>query len=676
MKTLTCSCGRSWEYCGPERLEGELPRLCPFCATATQAFHDRAAHTELPDASDPEYPRVGQSLGGFEILEKISRGAMGVVYKARQSGLNRLVALKVIAPELLSQPMARWRFEREVQAAARLNHPNIVTIYHTGLNGAFPYLAMEYIPGIDLSRLVKRAGPRSVKEACFVIKEAAQGLQHLFEQGLVHRDIKPANLMITPSPLEKSASGARRRFRLKILDMGLARVTVSDEADNAAGKITQEGILMGTPDYVALEQAANAHKADIRADLYSLGATAYFMLVGRVPFPTRNLIEKILNKETAPSVTTDRPDVPAALDALIKKLMAPDPAERFQTPAEVIAALATIPLPPARGRRVNPASTSPRPTASGPPSDSAAATTVAVRISTRAVAVQAHMAGIWALRVSADGRWLLTGGRDETLRLWDTARLQPLRCIAGDVGPVQDACLAPGGKWAASCALRPCKSDMVVQLWNLASGSEHRRLKGHTDTINSVAISPDGLRVASGSNDSTIRIWALNQPGTPSLCLLGHNAAVSCVMFLPRTDALISGGHDGMVWLWDATTGEGKGRCHGHVGMINALDFSPASKRIAIAGDSLRVRQPDGSVLAHDGHHGAVLCAALSPDGKLLLSGGSDGRVRLWPAGPGEALQCWQEKDAPVHAVAWSPDGKTAFSGSADGTLRRWPIAT
>jgi serine/threonine protein kinase len=671
MRTLTCPCGHTWEYSGPEPLASELPKLCPLCATASHANSDRAAQTELPEASDTEYPRAGQVLAGFEILEELSRGGMGIIYKARQPGLNRLVALKVISPEHLSQPLVRRRFEKEVQAAARLNHPNIVTVYHSALDGAYPYLAMEYLPGIDLKRLVKLAGPRPVKEACFYIKEAAQGLQHLFEQGLVHRDIKPANLMITPSPLEKTPPGVRRRFRVKILDMGLARVIL--ETGKSDDRITLEGMMMGTPDYMALEQAENARRADIRSDLYSLGATFYFMLVGKPPHPARNLVEKILcqDNDRVPSITAHRQDVPLPLESLIKQLLAADPDDRFQTPAELLKALAALPLKPASGSHVIPRF---RPPADEPSADQPTVPCALLPTATKALAVHAHMAGIRALRVSADGKWLLSGGLDETLRRWDAETLQPLRCLAGDVGPVQDLCLAPGGKWAASCAARQHKSDMVVQLWDLASDRERRRLKGHTATIRCVAIAPNGLRVAAGSADSTIRIWALDQSRAPALCLLGHNAAVSCVIFLPRSDALLSSGHDGMVWLWDCTTGESKGRCQGHVGKINALDFSPTSKRIAIAGDTLRVRQPDGSVVAFGRHPGAVLCVAFSPVGNLLLSGGSDGSVRLWPAGGGELLHCWQEQDDPVHTVAWSPDGRTAFCGYADGTLRRWPV--
>src|SRR5262249_984824 len=154
---------------------------------------------------------------GFEIIEELSRGGMGIIYKARQQGFNRLAVLKVISPDRLALPDMLRRFQREVQAAALLSHPNIVTVYATDLSGRWPYLAMEYVPGIDLFRLVKEGGPLSIADACSYILQAAQGLQHAHEQGLVHRDIKPANLMVTPSPLTATATAKRR---IKILDMG------------------------------------------------------------------------------------------------------------------------------------------------------------------------------------------------------------------------------------------------------------------------------------------------------------------------------------------------------------------------------------------------------------------------------------------------------------------------
>jgi serine/threonine protein kinase len=184
----------------------------------------------------------GQIIAGFEILEEINRGGMGVIYKARQLAMNRLVALKAINAAKLHQPSVRARFELEVKAAALLNHVNIVTVYQADLDGPFPYLAMEYVPGIDLLRLVRQQGPVPILDTVYYIRQVAEGLQHAYERGLIHRDIKPSNLMVTPAPL--GAPELKGRLpRVKILDMGLARVVAPDGTDSEAG-ISQPGVFL------------------------------------------------------------------------------------------------------------------------------------------------------------------------------------------------------------------------------------------------------------------------------------------------------------------------------------------------------------------------------------------------------------------------------------------------
>jgi hypothetical protein len=613
----------------------------------------------------------GQVLAGFEIIEELNRGGMGVIYKARQQGLNRVVALKVISPDRLGHPSVLHRFRREVQAAALLSHPNIVTVFHTDLNGPWPYLAMEFVPGIDLFRLVNQAGRLSIEDACTYIRQAAQGLQHAFEQGMVHRDIKPANLMVSPSPLEAAAS--RRPLLVKILDMGLARVTAPGESADSGSSLTQAGEFLGTPDYIAPEQAEDSRTADIRSDLYSLGGSLYFLLTGEVPYPGTNMVQKLRRQitEPPPSAAARRPEVPAALDSLVRKLMAATPADRYQTPAELIDALdAFLRQPDAArisGTAGQPAAAQPGPAATGKaaqaPSDHGTARSI-----------DAHRGGVTALCVSSDGGTLLSGGLDETIRAWDAVRLREVRCIAGDVGPVQGLCLAPGGKWAASCSLRVLRQDMVVQLWDLASGKERRRLRGAGARILCVAVAPDGRQVAAGTGDHAVRIWALEKPAAPPLTLKGHTDVVASVLFLPGGDSLISGGHDGMLRQWDAKTGTARASLNGQVGPIAAVALGGASKRIAVGGAGLAIRQANGAFTALHGHHGPVSSLAFLADGQLLLSGGADGTVRLWQPANGEQLCCLEGHTGKVHAVAFSADGRAAFSAGADGTIRCWPL--
>jgi WD40 repeat protein len=218
------------------------------------------------------------------------------------------------------------------------------------------------------------------------------------------------------------------------------------------------------------------------------------------------------------------------------------------------------------------------------------------------------------------------------------------------------------------------KQDMVVQLWDLASGSERRRLRGHNDTVRCVAVAADGRRVAAGGDDRTVRLWALDHPAEKGLCLKGHTDSVSGVVFVQAGDSLLSASKDGTVRLWDAKTGAAKGVVNVQVGRVAAVAFGGSSKRLAVAGDTLRVRHADGTFISLTGHRGAVLCVAFSADGSVLVSGGADGTVRVWRPQDGEELNRFEGHTDRVQAVAISPDGRTVYSGGSDGTLRRWPM--
>src|SRR5262249_6887617 len=249
-----------------------------------------------------------------------------------------------------------------------------------------------------------------------------------------------------------------------------------------------------------------------------------------------------------------RPDAPAALVELVARLMARDPAQRYQTPADLVVALDGVflalqsPAQPAPQPPTPEVPAVPAGSRSGPPSGQ-----------TGRLQVLAHPGGVKSLSLSSDGLKLLTGGLDETLRLWAAAKLRELGAITGDVGPVNSVGLGPGAKWAASCALRLFERDMVVQLWDVASGSERRRLKGHTKDVRCLAIAPDGRRVAAGGDDQTIPLWAIDQTGSPSVCLRGHTGPVYAVAFLTDGASLLSGGGDGTVRLWDVKSGTLKG---------------------------------------------------------------------------------------------------------------------
>jgi formylglycine-generating enzyme required for sulfatase activity len=283
----------------------------------------------------PARPAAGDRLGEYRLLEAVGEGGMETTFKAVHLRLDRLVALKVLRPDLLHDRAAVARFEREMRAIGRLQHPNIVQALDAGESGAFLYLAMELVPGETLSQRVRRQGVLPVAEACRVGLGAARALQHAHEHGLVHRDVKPSNLMV-------AADG-----RVKLLDLGLVRLLIHAPSDpggpgEAPEKthISDAGGAIGTSDYMAPEQWRCSSKVDARADQYGLGCTLFYLLIGRPPFARDNSctpfdkMQLHLN-EPPPPVRALRPEVPALLERVIERLLAKDPAERFADMGEV-----------------------------------------------------------------------------------------------------------------------------------------------------------------------------------------------------------------------------------------------------------------------------------------------------------------------------------------------------
>jgi serine/threonine protein kinase len=291
------------------------------------------AETLPPDASAPRpdagLPAELADHPRYRVLELLGSGGMGRVYKAEHRLMERLVALKVINRNIMDNPAAVERFRREVKTAARLSHPNIVTAFDAEQVQDWHFLVMEFVEGQSLDRFVQQRGRLPVAEACDYVRQAALGLQHAWERGMVHRDIKPQNLMRTP------------HGQIKVLDFGLARFLAEGKSGSA---LTQFGMVMGTPDYIAPEQAHDSRAADTRSDIYSLGCTFYYLLTGRVPFPEGSTLQKLMAQvEKAPTpLVRLRRDVPPAVVGIVERMMAKDPARRFQTPAEVARELGSV----------------------------------------------------------------------------------------------------------------------------------------------------------------------------------------------------------------------------------------------------------------------------------------------------------------------------------------------
>ena len=288
--------------------------LTPFQAEAFCNF----AHAEL-------------RIGNYDVLDRLGAGGMGTVFKARHRRMKRIVALKLLSSRLAKDASFVQRFQREVEMIARFAHPNIVIAYDADESEMGHFLVMELVDGQDLHTLLEKQGPLSVGVAINCILQAARGLAYAHDQGIIHRDIKPANLL-------RDATGV-----VKVTDLGLARGSGAEGAA-AGGAITQAGSILGTVDYMPPEQAMGSVDIDHRADIYSLGATLHFLLLNRPPYQGETLMATMFKHKMAPipSLLRARPDVPPALNDVFTRMMAKEPADRFQTMAEVVRALEAL----------------------------------------------------------------------------------------------------------------------------------------------------------------------------------------------------------------------------------------------------------------------------------------------------------------------------------------------
>jgi serine/threonine protein kinase len=314
----------------------EMPQLEQFVATnplpddpkqAAALLVQKGILTRFQAAQLLHGKYRGFVLNGLKILEQLGIGGMGAVYLCEQVMLRRKVAVKVLPTKQALDRVARERFFREARAVAALDHPNIIRIHDCASTNDIHYILMEYIEGLDLQARMEKTGPLPVEEAIGYIIQAASGLQHAHERGLVHRDIKPSNLLVDPSGV------------VKILDMGLARF-FQDSKDNLTQQL-DGGAIVGTVDFLAPEQAMESSSVDSRADIYSLGATLYTLLNGKPPFGGTTT-QKLMNHQvmTPPPLNEVRLDVPPELNTIVQKMMAKSPDQRYQTAQEVIEALA------------------------------------------------------------------------------------------------------------------------------------------------------------------------------------------------------------------------------------------------------------------------------------------------------------------------------------------------
>jgi serine/threonine protein kinase len=616
-------------------------------------------------------------LGDYEVLGFLGRGGMGVVLKGFDTLLNRPVAIKVLTPQLSASEKARRRFLREARAAAAVNHPNVVTIHAVAEHVGLPYLVMEHIHGGTLRQRTQREPPLDLGGVLRISCQVAQGLAAAHAQGLIHRDIKPSNIM-----LEDATE------RVKITDFGLAR------AGQDLSEITSLGHRVGTPAYMAPEQMGGS-TVDARSDLFAVGCVMYAMFDGHSPFHSSNNLEVMrkVAEYDPPPLHEKHADVPRVISDLVSRLLQKDPAGRFQSAAKLAEILtqhvATInqtqsgkvpqfdvgighrtPSPGTwysnrwtvlacsiaglvaclavfQGREAWFGSASdgasPGPIASDPSSveeaGKRAAAPVAPMCKGEVDTIQA--AAIWP----AGPRVLFAGEPQTHAVLWDWQREQVVTRLVGHESWVravafdesgQRALTAGGGSWKLIDGKRPGGEDYSIRLWDVESGLELKRLKGHAAAVRCLVFLRDGVRVASGGDDYRLRVWSL-ESGDELQVIDSPSREILSLAVSPTDDHIVAGSFR-RAGIWDLATST----------EVHALES-----------------------LGHP-----VFAVAYSPDGQFVATGAKDGTVALWSVSDGRRLRAASKHDDAVRGVAFSPDGKRLLTGGDDRTVRLCEVET
>jgi WD40 repeat protein len=647
----------------PEDYHARFPSvdLAPFASAFSPLLvPDRSARTgpgmvvqtHPPSA---EIVAAGVRIPGYEILSELGRGGMGVVYLARQRGLDRLVALKMSLAGAHASPEDVARFRREAEAVAQLQHPHIVQVYEVGEHEGRPYFSLEYVEGGSLAQ--KLAGtPLPAPQAAQLVEVLAGAIHAAHQRDIIHRDLKPANVLLT-------ANGTP-----KITDFGLAK-----RLDAPAG-LTQSGAIVGTPSYMAPEQAGGPRKAVGPAvDVYALGAVLYEALTGRPPFRAETPLDTVLQVLSEEPVPPRRllPKIPRDLETICLKCLQKEPQRRY-TSAEALAAdlkrwLTGEPIlarsSTAWERSVKWAKRRPAAAALLAVSGLAVVAVVAVLAISNVLITEKQRQTVKALGERDEALESLQREQQETRLAFDRER---------QTSYFQRISLADG-EWQAGHIARAeqildeCEPELRQWEWHYLKRRIHTEilaLPGHTGPVTSVAFSPDGKRVATGSGRPDIRgevkIWDATT-GRELLTLRGHTRGVNSVAFSLDGKRLASGSEDATVRVWDATTGEKLLTLHGHVDRVTSVAFGPQGLASASSEGSVMLWNMNGKKLRTflGPRGGWSYSVALSPDGKRLASAYSR-TVKIWDVASGKELP---DLDGLGHRVAFSPDGKRLAAG-------------